>query len=76
MKKTQINNKINNKIINKTNHVVNKYSKTIPINIPKKNNERDFLFSQEIKINLFDPDKYSPPSSWKTRLSLRVLNMQ
>ena len=60
--------------MNKANYAVHKYSKTKPINIPKKNNERNN--TQEIKINLFDPDKYSPPSSWKNRLSLRILNMQ
>lgn len=65
MKKIQVN--------NNTVNCVNKYSKTNPINIPTKLNKK--IDIQEVKINLFDPDKFSPPSSWKNRLSLRVLNM-
>jgi hypothetical protein len=43
---------------------------TVPINIPKKNlsklSEEDSIC--ELKLNFFNPDKFSPPNSWNSRL--------
>lgn len=30
---------------------------------------------QDITLNLFDPNKCSPPNSWNSRLRARILNM-
>ena len=49
-----------------------KISTTLPIQIPtvkKKSNhseKKDNIY--ELKLNLFNPDKCSPPSSWNLRL--------
>lgn len=58
--------------------------KTLPIDIPCKGEHRNDIqipnkiyekYTREIKLNLIDPNKSSPPNSWNSRLLMRVLNM-
>ena len=46
--------------------------KTKPINIPNNNNNNNDEYS--LKLNIFDPNKCSPPSSWNKRLIVRINN--
>ena len=44
-----------------------------PINIPNKNMNRD---EYSLKLNIIDPNKCSPPSSWNNRLINRINNYE
>jgi hypothetical protein len=52
------------------------YFPSQPIPIPKKTNNPKFYKNKitecELKLNFFNPDKFSPPNSWNTRLMLRL----
>lgn len=59
-----------------------KSSEPIPIKAPSKN--REYLYSEpelqshntnelyDLKLNIFDPNKSSPPNSWNNRLLDRL----
>ena len=47
---------------------------SLPIDIPQNNAKK--IIHYELKRNLFNPDKHSPPNSWNSRLPDRFYQFE